>query len=507
MDRILARAPCCVGIADDVVVYGRDNAEHDKNLLRLRQVAKEEGLVFNSKKCAIKTNEIVFFGSVYGKDGIKPDPSKTEDIRKMPTSQDREDLQRFIGLMNYLEAYIPHFADKVSPLRELMKDVPFVWHEDHQRTYDNLKKCIGSESCMSYYHPQKETVLEFDASQKGLGACLLQDNKPVAFASKTLTPTQSAYSNIERETLAIVNCVTKFHTYLFGKPFVIITDHKPLLMIHNKPLKSAPPRLQRLLVKIQGYDFQLVYRPGKQMIIADVLSRLPNPEKNVEIPLDVTVDYITLDVDDENACSIGMINFSINRRVQLRETTTADPTQRALQRVFYSGWPDTRKDLPKDLRPYKSYRDEIGISDGVIFKGKKVIIPDALRSDILHQLHETHLRIEKTRLLMRESVHWPNIYKDIEMMVKRCAVCQESQTEHRQQPLLAHDVPSTPWTKVASDLFQIKGDNYLLVTDYHSKFYLVEKMHSTTSSSIANKSTQWFSTFEPPLEIVTDDGP
>ena len=187
--------------------------------------------------------------------------------------------------------------------------------------------------------------------------------------------------------------------------------------------------------------------------------------------------------------------------------STADPTLRALQRVVYCGWPDTNKDLPKDLRPYWSYRDEIGIYDGAIFKGKQVIIPDALRSDILHQLHEAHLGIEKTRLLMRESVYWPNIYKDIEMMVKRCAVCQESQTEHRQQPLLAHDVPSTPRTKVASDLFQIKVDNYLLVTDYHSKFYIVEKLHSTTSSSIANKSAQWFSMFEPPLEIVTDNGP
>ncbi len=215
--------------------------------------------------------------------------------------------------MNYLVAYIPHFADKVSALREfLKKDVPLVWHEDHQRTYDDLKRCIGSQSCLSYYHPQKETILKVDASQKGFGACLLQDNKPVAFASKTLTPTQSAYSNIERETLAIVNGVTKFHTYLFGKPFVIITDYKPLLMIHSKPLKNAPPRLQRLLIKIQGYDFQLVYRPGNQMIVADVLSRLPNPENNAEIPLDVTVDDIVLDVDDENACSIDLINFSIN---------------------------------------------------------------------------------------------------------------------------------------------------------------------------------------------------
>ena len=194
MDRILARSPGCIGIANDVVVYGRADAEPNKNLMRLMQVAKDEGLVFNSKKCAIKTSEIVFFGTVYRKNAIRPDPSKIEYIRKMPTPQDKEDLQRFIGLMNYLVAYIPHFADKVSALREfLKKDVPLVWHEDHQRTYDDLKRCIGSESCLSYYHPQKETVLEFEASQKGLGACLLEDNKPVAFASKTLTPTQSAY--------------------------------------------------------------------------------------------------------------------------------------------------------------------------------------------------------------------------------------------------------------------------------------------------------------------------
>ena len=154
VDRILARAPCCVGIANDAAVYGRDNAEHDKNLLRIMQVAKEDGLIFNSKKCAIKTSEIVFFGSVYGKDGIKPGPTKIEDICKMSTPPDRENLQRFIGFMNYLAAYIPHFADNVSPLRELLKkDVPFVWHEDHQRTYDDMKRYIGSESCLSYFHP------------------------------------------------------------------------------------------------------------------------------------------------------------------------------------------------------------------------------------------------------------------------------------------------------------------------------------------------------------------
>ena len=160
------------------------------------------------------------------------------------------------------------------------------------------------------------------------------------------------------------------------------------------------------------------------MIIADVLSRLLNPENNVEIPLDVTVDDIMLDVDDKNACNIDLIHFSINKRVQLREMSTADHTLRSVQRVVYSGWPDTIKDLPQDIGPYWSYRDEIGISDGVILKGKQVIIPDAMKSDIMPQLHAAHLGIEQTRLLMREYVYWPNIYKDIEVMVKCCAVCQ-----------------------------------------------------------------------------------
>ena len=124
IDRILARAPGCVGIADDIVVYGRDNAEHDKNLLRLMQVAKEEGLVFNSKKCAIKTNDIVFFGYVYGKDGIKPDPSKIDDIRKMSTPQDSEDLQRFTGLMNYLALYIAFRRQGVTVARTPQEGEP-----------------------------------------------------------------------------------------------------------------------------------------------------------------------------------------------------------------------------------------------------------------------------------------------------------------------------------------------------------------------------------------------
>ena len=139
-------------------------------------------------------------------------------------------------------------------------------------------------------------MLEIDASQKGLGAALLQDERVIAFASKTLTQTQSNYSNIEREALGLVHGIQRFHTYLYGREFTAITDHKPLVNIWQRPLTNAPPRLQRMFLKLQGYSFDLVYRPGSQMILSDALLSLPNPENHRDIQLDMRVDG--LDVDD-----------------------------------------------------------------------------------------------------------------------------------------------------------------------------------------------------------------
>ena len=167
------------------------------------------------------------------------------------------------------------------------------------------------------------------------------------------------------------------------------------------------------------------------------------------------------------------------------ESCLHQTTQCALCSRWYSAVGQTQ--LRKYHKTYWSCRDEIGICDGVIFKGRQVVLPVGLRRDILQQLHEGHLEIEKTRRLMRESVYWPNIHRDIAKMVKSCAACQENQTEHRQQPLVAHDVPSTRWTKVASDMFESKGDNYLIITDYQSKFHVVQKTTSTTSNTIAHR--------------------
>jgi len=498
MDQILEKVSGADGIADDVVVHGATEEEHDENLIHLMNTAKEEGLVFNSDKCIIKAEGIDFFGSLYTKDGVRPDLRKVEDIKQMPTPQDKEDLQRFLGMMTYLSPYIPKYSDKAAILRDLTKsDVPFVWHEDHQRAFEILKDSINPESALQYFDPNKPTALEVDASMKGLGACLSQDGKPIAFASKSLTNAEKNYSNIERETLAMVFGITRFHTYLFGKHFTVVTDHKPLVMIHSKPLTSAPPRLQRLLIKIQGYDFDIIYQEGKKMVLSDTLSRLPNPQKNEEIPLDLHVDCVRIE----------LIHHGADKHEELRTNTLADPVLVKLSTIIHTGWPAHLKDLPEELRPYWSFRDQLGIMDGIIFKGRQVIIPPSLREDILKQLHEGHLGIEKTRQLSRETVYWPNINRDIENMVKQCPACQELQPQQSKEPLITHDIPTYPWTKLGMDIFHVNQDAYILITDYTSKFPIVHRLKNIQSATVANICSDLFSLFGRPEEIMSDNGP
>ena len=213
---------------------------------------------------------------------------------QMPPPQNKEELHTFLGLMNYLAQFIPKFSQKAHDLRALLKqDAYWVWEPSHQKCFDNLKAEIKHSACLKYYDTKKPLFLDVDASLKGLGAALVQDGCPVAFASKTLTDTQSRYTNIEREMLAVIWGIKQYHQYLFGRSFKVITDHKPLEAICKKPLWSTPPRLQRMLMRIQDYDYTLTYRPGRDMILADSLSRLPDPTNKGEIHLDVRVEGMT----------------------------------------------------------------------------------------------------------------------------------------------------------------------------------------------------------------------
>ena len=235
--------------------------------------------------------------------------------------------------------------------------------------------------------------------------------------------------------LAVVfGCERYVYMYVYGKSFVLESDHKPLEMINLKNLAAAPQRLQRMFLRVQPYDFVLRYKPGKQMMLADAMSTQPSSE-STQIDLDIQVSFV---------------QFSTQKLQSIREATQADDELCALRAVIVDEWPDSQRHLAAPLRPYWSCRDELAVEDGLIMKGDRLVIPLSLQAEVLSKLHEAHQGIEKTRLRARSCVYWKSINKDIDDIVRKCDTCQRLQKRQAHEPLRMFAENGSP-SKVVSD--------------------------------------------------------
>ena len=199
-------------------------------------------------------SEVTYIGHVISSQGIKVDPSKVVDIVNMPSPVDKKGVQRLLGTLNFFARYIPNMSTITHPLRELLgKNTPFNWSTTHDNAVSQIKRILTSAPVLGYYDVTKPVILETDASSHGLGAVILQSDKPIAYASRSLTPTQMNYAQIEKELLAIVFGCERFRQYLYGKKVTVHTDHKPLINVMNKPLLENPRRIQRLLLRLQCF--------------------------------------------------------------------------------------------------------------------------------------------------------------------------------------------------------------------------------------------------------------
>ncbi|KAK2701689.1 hypothetical protein QYM36_019670 [Artemia franciscana] len=231
---------------------------------------KERTVKLNKAKCILKSESIPYFGHVISKDGIHPDPNKVNALKEMPRPRNREELQTLLGMLNYLSRYIPNLSSQNEPLRTLSKQHKFVWEEVHDNAFDTIKKSICST--ISPFNPSVGNLeLQVDASKSGLGAVLIQNENIISFSSRSLNTTEQKYSQIEKELYAIVFGIRHFHQYLYGHSFVVVTDHKPLETLINRPMQKSSPRLQRMLLQIQPYDLTVIFRPGKEIPVPDTL--------------------------------------------------------------------------------------------------------------------------------------------------------------------------------------------------------------------------------------------
>lgn len=242
------------------------------------QRCQEINLTLNKDKCLFNQSEIQYIGHVISKNGVRPDPTKIEAILKMPPPTDKKGVERLLGTVNYLAKFVPNMSVINEPIRSLLRsDVLFTWEKPQQDAFEAIKDILSREPILTFFDVKKPVCVSVDASKCGLGAVITQDERPIAYASRSLTETEKRYAQIEKELLAVTFGLERFHQYTYGVNVTVENDHKPLENILRKSLLQTPPRLQRLLLRLQKYDFNFKYVPGKQLIIADTLSRAHLP--------------------------------------------------------------------------------------------------------------------------------------------------------------------------------------------------------------------------------------
>nr|XP_055037759.1 uncharacterized protein K02A2.6-like [Misgurnus anguillicaudatus] len=494
--------------ADDVLVIGKDRAEHDDRLHRVLQKFREAGLTLN-EKCQFALTEIRFLGHVINNQGIRADPGKIKAILDMPEPKDVADVRRFMGMVNFVGKFSPRLPDLTKPIRDLLKtENSWTWGAPQQKAFLETKKELGSETVLAQYSPNHETMVSADASSYGLGGVFAQKQtdgewRPVVFISRSLTKTESRYAQIEKEALAVTWACERLRGYLSGLDFTIRTDHKPLItLLKSRALDDLPPRIIRFRLRLLRFNFNIIHVPGKNLITADALSRAPLPATATEAELDLEREckaYLDSVVDSLPATPTKL--------EQIKGALTSDDICKRLSRYIANGWPGHRRDVPEQLLSYWPHRSLLHEGRGLLMKGERLIIPECMRPDILQRLHQGHQGINKCLARARESVWWPGITSAVKQMVERCQICAR-EAQIPAEPLLTTELPNRPWQRVAADLFQWQNGNYLVMIDYFSRYIEVCSLQSSTSAkqTIARFKAV-FARYGCPEVLVTDNGP
>lgn len=504
MDVILQGMNHVICYIDDILITGANLEEHLANLEEVLKRLQEHGVRLREDKCQFLTPSVEYLGHVIGNDGLRTADDKLRAIVDAPSPTNVQELRSFLGLLNYYGKFIANLSTLIRPLNKLLcTKTPWSWSNECQESFQRAKEALVSSKVLVHYNPLLPLKLAGDASAYGVGAVIshvMEDGseRPIAYASRTLSPSERNYAQVEKEALSLVFGVKKFHAYLYGRKFTLVTDHKPLTTIlgpKNKVPPLAAARLQRWALVLSAYSYEIEFRPTAAHGNADGLSRLPLHEPSSE---DAVPSGVTL-------FNVSQLDSLPVTSQQLQAATRTDPVLSRILRCTREGWPKQPDD---QLRPYWSHRHEFTIEQECLLWGIRALIPKKLQSQLLAELHRDHTGISRMKAVARGYFWWPGLDQEIADMVAECQTCLAVKHSPTTSILHPWEWPPRPWQRVHIDFAgPFQGANFLVAVDAHSKWPEVEVMGSTTAAKTIEVLRRMFATNGLPEHIVTDNGP
>ena len=394
---------------DDIIVWGRNLVEYNECSNKAFLKILKSGLKRNKKKCQIGVKSIGFLGHVISSEGVKVDPAKIEAITRSPSPTSVAELQQFLGMITYLGNFIPNLAEVTSPLRTLVREVEFKLEKPQLDSIRKLKLLVTTTPCLKMVNTNPQTCLKIDTSSERLGALLEQNHGtltypkwyPVRYASRSLRDYEKHFTQIEKETHSIVFGVERFHEYLYGRKFTVINDLQPLKSIFSKSIVSCSPRVQKLFLSLQKYEFGLKYSPGKIMLVSDALSRSCIKNSKPEFHENSLIHHLHF-----VSLSLPISNELLE---QFKEETRIDPIFQKLIKHAIEGWPDKTL-IPHELHSHFIHCSDISYHEGLLPKDQRI-------------LHQRHLGIENCKKRSRQALFCSLIKKELEDIISKYPTC------------------------------------------------------------------------------------